>query len=289
MSRWTIAGLALTAALAAASLSALAQRDDGPILMPKKLPPKPVATATLLVGCDLACDWKVDGEFKGRIGAGGAAKAAVKPGQHLVAAASADGTDRVQQVAEVKVGEQTAVSIKLQPVRDARLKDEQQSRDKAADREAKDKAARELQERERVVHEVAQHVKPEPFFGYKDLGTGRIVRVDDSSLTKVVRAFVRVMLKSRMQAKDTDTNEYHPNQILRLSSDIAMESTAHCQYQAKVVTLTYWFEDLAPVKLQSSVSPATFVAKGEECITTDVEDAERKATAKAVNNLKIGN
>jgi tricorn protease-like protein len=136
---------------------------------------------------------------------------------------------------------------------------------------------------------ITPHPRPESFFGYSVPGTGRMVRVDDSSLTKVVRAFVRVSLKSRMQAKDTDTDESHPNQVLRLSTVTTEEPLAQCRYLAKVVTLTYWFEDLAPVTPQSSTQPAASVARGEECITTDADDAERKAAAKAVSNLRIGN
>jgi hypothetical protein len=50
-----------------------------------RLKAKP-AGATLLVMCDLACDWKLDGEAKGLIDAGGSAKAKVEFGQHLVIA-----------------------------------------------------------------------------------------------------------------------------------------------------------------------------------------------------------
>ncbi len=104
--------------------------------------------------CDLACNWKLDGVAKGRIEAGGSAKAKVEPGQHVVAAATEDGADQVQQLSEVKSGEQTVVSIELIPVRNARLKTEQQARDKVAQQarnkaiqEASDKAALEAQEK----------------------------------------------------------------------------------------------------------------------------------------------
>jgi hypothetical protein len=40
-------------------LSAAAQQDEGPILKPKKRPAK-LVSSTLLVFCDLACDWNLD-------------------------------------------------------------------------------------------------------------------------------------------------------------------------------------------------------------------------------------
>jgi hypothetical protein len=131
----------MAAVLTVAALAALAQQDEGPILRPKPQP-KPAASATLLVICDLACNWKLDGEAKGRIEAGDSAKAKVVPGQHMVVAATEDDADQVQQISEVNSSGQTVVSIELAPVRDARLKAEQQARDKAA-QQARDKAAHE--------------------------------------------------------------------------------------------------------------------------------------------------
>ena len=74
-----IAGWALSAFMVASAASLMARQDEGPILKPK---PRPVLTATLLVMCDLACNWQVDGETKGRISAGGSAKVKVEFGQH---------------------------------------------------------------------------------------------------------------------------------------------------------------------------------------------------------------
>jgi hypothetical protein len=120
----------LAAVIAAASVPAFAIQDDAPLVHPKQSPPKP-AGATLLVLCDLACNWKLDGIAKGGIESGASVKVKVEPGQHVVAAATEDALDKIQQIPEVKAGEQTVVSIALQPVRDARIK-----------------AARELNERE---------------------------------------------------------------------------------------------------------------------------------------------
>jgi uncharacterized protein len=117
---------------------ALAQQDEGPVLKPKAKP-KP-ASATLLVVCDLACNWKLDGEAKGHIDAGGSAKVKVELGQHMVVATTEDGIDQVKQISEVKSAEQIVVSIELQPVRDARLKAEQEARDRAAREQERDTA-----------------------------------------------------------------------------------------------------------------------------------------------------
>ncbi len=127
------------------ALPALAQQDEGPILRPKPQP-KPAPSTTLLVICDLACDWKLDGEAKGRIEAGGSAKAKVEAGQHMVVAATEDGADQVQQLSQVKPGEQTVVSIELIPLRNARNKTVQQAQDKIA-QQARDKAIQEANDK----------------------------------------------------------------------------------------------------------------------------------------------
>jgi len=150
----TIAVGAMAAFLTVAALSVLAQ-EEGPILHPK---PKP-QTATLLVICDLACNWTLDGTAKGRIDAGGQVKAKVVIGQHTMVAETEDTLDKVENPVKVNASGQTTVHLWLQPVRDARLKAAQEAKDKAdqearvkvaaqeaqakADQEAKDKAAQE--------------------------------------------------------------------------------------------------------------------------------------------------
>jgi hypothetical protein len=123
---------------------------------------KPEAGATLLVLSDLACNWKLDGEAKGRIDAGGSAKSKVELGQHLVAAATEDGEDQAKLFSEVKADGQTVVNIELKPVRDARLKAEKEARDKArqearekAEKEAQDNAALHQQKKEQEEREQA--------------------------------------------------------------------------------------------------------------------------------------
>src|ERR1700682_6001390 len=113
---------ALCAALSFLAVQSLAQQNEGPILRPKKPPAKPQPSATLLVMCDLACSWKLDGQEKGRINAGGLATAKVGLGQHVVVAATEDGADQVKQLCDAKANVQTVVTIELKPIRDARLK-----------------------------------------------------------------------------------------------------------------------------------------------------------------------
>ena len=145
MSRRILVGWALAAALTIAALPALAQQDDVPILRPKSPITKP-ASATLLVICDLACNWKLDGEAKGRIEAGGSAKAKVEQGQHVVVALTEDAVDKTENNIEIKTTGQTIVRIELQPIRDARLKAAQDAKDKA-DRDARDKAAQQVRDK----------------------------------------------------------------------------------------------------------------------------------------------
>src|SRR5438477_415272 len=89
--------------------------------MPEKRPAK-AASSTLLVFCDLTCDWNLDGLAKGRIEAGASAREKVDPGQHLVVAATEDRVDQFKQISELKPAEQTVLTTSLKPLRDARLK-----------------------------------------------------------------------------------------------------------------------------------------------------------------------
>lgn len=133
----TIAVWAMAAVFSVAALPALAQQDEGPILRPKTKP-------TLLVTCDLTCNWTLDGVAKGRIDAGASAKEKVSPGQHSLAAETEDALDKAENQVKVKVAGETIAHIWLNPVREARLKAEQQAKAKA-EQEARDKAAREAQ------------------------------------------------------------------------------------------------------------------------------------------------
>jgi hypothetical protein len=163
MRKRELVGWALAAVLTTAAFPALAQQDDVPILRPKNQTTKPI-NATLLVTCDLACNWKLDSVAKGRIDAGGSANAKVERGQHVLVATTEDSLDKVENEIEIKTPDQIIVHISLQPVRNTRLKAEQQARDKA-DQEVRDKAAREQQERERAAREAAAEKWTDPATG----------------------------------------------------------------------------------------------------------------------------
>ena len=114
----------------------LAQQDEAPILKPKAKQP---AMATLLVMCDLTCNWKLDGETKGHIDAGGSAKSKIELGQHALVAATDDGLDKVEKDIEIKTVGQTIFRVELQPVRNDRVQGQQNAdpaylRDHAAQR-----------------------------------------------------------------------------------------------------------------------------------------------------------
>jgi hypothetical protein len=123
--------------------TAIAQQD-GDVTVIIKAKSKPTALPTLLVMCDLVCTWKLDGEVKGKIDAGGSAKVKVEPGQHMVEATTEDGVDLVKQPSTVKPTGQTMVNVELWPIRYARLVVEQEARDNAAQMQA----AREQSERD---------------------------------------------------------------------------------------------------------------------------------------------
>jgi len=153
---WILAG---ACAVGLGQNLAVAQSDEGPILRPRVSPrpvAKPAAGATLLVICDLACNWKLDGKARGRIAPGDPVTAPVSMGQHLVDGATADGLDKVEDEIEIKTAGQTIVRLALQSVREVRLKAEGEAAQQKADRvvaekavqEAKDQAAREQQTRD---------------------------------------------------------------------------------------------------------------------------------------------
>jgi TPR repeat protein len=128
---WSLVG---TSVFLQGAAMASAQQEEAPILKPK-----PRAAATLLVMCDLACNWNLDGEIKGRIDAGGSAKAKVELGQHALAAVTDDGLDKVEKDIEIKTAGQTIFRVELQPVRNDRIQAQQDAdpvylRDHAAER-----------------------------------------------------------------------------------------------------------------------------------------------------------
>jgi hypothetical protein len=112
-----IAGWVAAAILGGAAVQVLGQAGGPPIIPSHpKTPP-----ATLLVLCDLACSWRLDGVAQGHIEANGSAKAKVELGEHLVLAITDDGPDQIKQIVNVKASGQTIVDLALKPIRDARI------------------------------------------------------------------------------------------------------------------------------------------------------------------------
>ncbi len=102
--------------LVASAVPAFPQPDGPPIILPH---------AHLLVKCDLACDWKLDGEAAGHLDDGESTTVPLTLGQHLVEAVTMDGLDKAEQIIEVKNAEQKVALFKLLPVRSARVKADQ--------------------------------------------------------------------------------------------------------------------------------------------------------------------
>ena len=99
-----VASIALLSGCVVSLPASAAAQDQGPILVPTPKP-HPPASPTLLVLCDLACDWKLDGAAQGRIDSGSSAKVKVDFGQHLVVVVSASNSgDRIERMVEVKGG-----------------------------------------------------------------------------------------------------------------------------------------------------------------------------------------
>jgi tetratricopeptide (TPR) repeat protein len=139
----------MTAALTlGATVCAFAQ-NDAPL--PKlKVKPKPT-DGTILVVCDIACTWALDGRAMGFLAGGENKKEAVSSGRHLVGAVADGSPDKVKQEVVVKSAEQSIVRLELQPVQDARIKAEQDAAarqrdaDAAAERQREQDAATQRQ------------------------------------------------------------------------------------------------------------------------------------------------
>jgi DNA-binding beta-propeller fold protein YncE len=72
------------------------------------------------VSCDLACNWLLDGQAMGSLGAGESRPAPAAAGQHWLAAVTTDGLDKVEKALMIKAAGQVTVAFKLLPVRNAR-------------------------------------------------------------------------------------------------------------------------------------------------------------------------
>jgi TPR repeat protein len=112
MNRGKFAGWTLFVGVTVAAMQIMAQQSEVPILRPQK-PIAKLASATLLVQCDMACNWELDGQAMGLIVAGGMAKARIELGQHIIEALTPDGQGRVKQDLDIKVAGQSVVRLEL--------------------------------------------------------------------------------------------------------------------------------------------------------------------------------
>ena len=212
MKKRQLVGWALATALTIPAFSALAQLDEGPILHPKSTTAKS-AGATLLVICDIACNWKLDGKTRGAIAAGDSAKAPLSLGQHLVGAITQDGLDKKETEIEIKTVSQIIVHFVLQPVRDVRVKAEQEAQVKAQEQAVQEQAAKEQQDKERQARERAAHeeIERQAEVLYKDLRYGNAKPLLDQACAEdsakscnylgLMYAFGRDVTKNEAMAK----------------------------------------------------------------------------------------
>lgn len=138
---------------------AQSSNDGPPVIHPRShtttsTKSKPASTtargsATLVVTCDLACSWSLDGQAQGHLAAGGFGRVKAQPGQHLIAAAASDGTERQDKDVTLETSRQSLVHFELQPLRDLRLA-EDRTRRAAAELQAQQEAAHRLQEQRRL-------------------------------------------------------------------------------------------------------------------------------------------
>jgi hypothetical protein len=109
-----------TARLAANRLRRQAATPSQPSRANPELPRASEGIFTLVVSCDLACSWKVDGEDKGMIQPGDAARAQVASGDHLLVATSTDGRARASQNVTGTAGTSKLVTFSLKPIAESR-------------------------------------------------------------------------------------------------------------------------------------------------------------------------
>lgn len=110
---WMAAVLALGAAVNAPG------QNEAPL--PKLKP----TSGTVLVVCDVACNWTLDGKTMGSLDGGEYKKAPVSLGHHVIGAVANGSADKVEQEVAIKSAAQVLVRLELQPVRNARVKAKQ--------------------------------------------------------------------------------------------------------------------------------------------------------------------
>jgi hypothetical protein len=201
MHRSSIVRSAVAMLIMASAISVFAQQDTLPVLKPKK-----PGTATILVVCDLACDWTLDGEVMGSLAEGGSKKAPVSLGQHLLNAVTSDGVDRVEREVDIRTTAQTIIRFELKPVRDARLKVVPETSGHASQREG-DKAAPaspQLGKEQELWQGIKDSSHVEDFQGYLD-------KYPDGTFAAVAKRRIEELQATRDWAaiKDSkDANDY---------------------------------------------------------------------------------
>ena len=119
----------LNAAVLLGVHSLLGQANDGPVLLPHKQtapkPPSKPASSTLLVSCDMACKWSLDGKSQPELALAGIGTVVVDRAPHLLVVTSTDEMDVVRKLVDV-TGPRTVVMIELLTVREKRIHGQQE-------------------------------------------------------------------------------------------------------------------------------------------------------------------
>lgn len=105
------------------AVGAVAVAQQAPLAKAKKPAARRAGTA-LVVSCDVACDWSLDGEDQKALAAGVSARVIVEPGDHVVEATTEDGKDTLKNEIDIEAVGPVTLQLKLLPVRIARLKQE---------------------------------------------------------------------------------------------------------------------------------------------------------------------
>jgi preprotein translocase subunit SecG len=82
---------------------------------------KPPSLPTLLVSCDLSCDWTLDGNQQGHIEENQTTVISLPLGRHLIVANSTDGIAHSEKTVDVRSVAPTTLNFTLAPIRSARL------------------------------------------------------------------------------------------------------------------------------------------------------------------------
>ncbi|HEX8710392.1 MAG TPA: hypothetical protein VF730_00875, partial [Terracidiphilus sp.] len=138
------------AVMAVSTCFGAASAQQGPVFLGSSSP-KPARKApgaSLMVICDVACTWSVDGKPGGSMAAETPATIVVDAGQHELIAATPDGLDKYQKQFHVSSGGQQSVMVELKQIRDARVQAEKIAEEKKEEEERKAAALKKLQEQQ---------------------------------------------------------------------------------------------------------------------------------------------